>query len=270
MSRSAFTRPEISVVAPVHNEIGNLEPLIGELVEVLDRERLDYELLFVDDSSNDGSLELLTRLAAGNPRLRVLGLASHGGQSAALAAGLERARGAVVATIDADGQNLPRDLPRLLAALEGHDLVSGVRVTRHDSLARRLASRVANRVRRLVLGDPFTDVGCSLKVYRAEFVRDLPAFVGMHRFLPILALGRGARATEIAVGHRPRVFGKSHYGAARGRLLRGVLDVFGVRWLVRRGVRKEARELGPLASSAPSADRVPGDSSRAGLAEDPP
>jgi len=222
--------PELSVVIPFHDERDNLEPLVRELLEVMEALGRSFEILLVDDASGDGGLELARRLAAGAPQLHLLHLARQRGQSAALAAGFAHARGELVVTLDADLQNDPRDLPALLELAADHDLVSGVRAKRRDSLLRRLSSRVANRVRDRVLHDGISDVGCSLKVMRAELLEGLPVFDGMHRFLPALLAMRGARTAEIAVNHRPRQHGVSKYGI-RNRLWRGVLDLFGVRWL---------------------------------------
>jgi glycosyltransferase involved in cell wall biosynthesis len=157
-------------------------------------------------------------------------LAANSGQSAALAAGIRRARGAVIVTLDADLQNDPADLPLLLAALEHADVVSGVRRERHDNWLRKVSSRVANGVRRSVLGDPLTDIGCSFKAYRREALAGIPLFVGAHRFLPALCMFRGARLVEVPLSHRPRRHGTSKYGVGN-RLWRGIYDLVGVRWL---------------------------------------
>jgi hypothetical protein len=147
--------------------------------------------------------------------------------------------------MDADLQNDPADVPRLLAALAECDLVSGVRVTRHDSWLRRFSSRIANTVRRAVLHDGITDVGCSLKAYRAEYLTELPAFNGLHRFLPALVKARGGRIREVPVSHRPRRHGTSKYGV-HNRLWRGIADLWGVRWLARRSVAgRHVEEIEP-------------------------
>jgi len=175
--------------------------------------------------------------------VRTLRLARPEGQSAALAAGFQAARGEVLVTLDADGQNDPADIPRLLAALRSADVVSGVREHRADPALRLVASRIANGVRRGVLRDGVSDVGCSLKAYRAEFVRGLPLFRGAHRFLPALCRARGARVTEVPVAHRPRRHGVSKYGV-RNRLWVGLCDLFGVLWLRSRLHRQAVREVG--------------------------
>jgi hypothetical protein len=147
----------------------------------------------------------------------------------------------VVVTLDADLQNDPSDIPRLLAALPGVDVVSGVRVERRDTWLRRASSRIANRVRDAVIHDGITDVGCSLKAYRAEFLRDLPLFKGMHRFLPALVELQGGTAREIPVGHRPRRFGEAKYGIGN-RLFRALADLWAVRWMQRRWIDRRLEE----------------------------
>ncbi len=233
---------ELSIVAPVYNEAGNLVRLVAEIETAMTAARLDYELLLVDDCSTDGSAATLAELAAGRERLRALRLERHGGQSAALLAGLRAARAPLVVTMDADLQNDPADIAAIVSLLEDHDVASGVRITRRDTLVRRLASRLSNRVRRWVLGDRCTDIGCALKGYRAEVLDDLPAFDGLHRFLPLLALRHGGSYVEIPVRHRPRTHGASKYNL-RGRFLRGVLDLVGVSWYRRRTVSAAAHSL---------------------------
>jgi glycosyltransferase involved in cell wall biosynthesis len=169
-------------------------------------------------------------------------LERNAGQSAALAAGLARSRGAIIVTLDADLQNDPADLPRLLAALEHADVVSGIRASRQDGPLRRLSSRIANAVRRGVLGDPFTDIGCSFKAYRREALEGLPLFVGVHRFVPALCVFRGSRFGEVTLARRPRRHGTSKYGVGN-RLWRGLYDLIGVRWLKSRLVRYRVREF---------------------------
>lgn len=222
--------PQLSAVVPAYNEIESLPALWDELARALDASGRTWELLLVDDGSRDGSDRWITDLAAREPRVRAVLLERNSGQSAALAAGLGRARGDVIVTMDADLQNDPADLPRVLAALEHADVVSGVRAVRNDSWMRRVSSRVANAVRRGVLGDPITDIGCSFKAYRREALVGLPMFVGVHRFLPALCVFRGARLVEVPLSHRARAHGVSKYGVGN-RLWRGIADLVGVQWL---------------------------------------
>jgi len=239
-SSLASPRPQLSVVVPAYDEVENLPTLVAELTSVLAATGRSWELLLVDDGSRDGTGEAMEAAAAREPRIRVLRLERNAGQSAALAAGLVRARGDQVVTLDADLQNDPADIPALLHALERADVVSGVRATRNDTWVRRASSRIANGFRRAVLGDRVTDIGCSLKAYRREALADLPMFVGVHRFLPALCGFRGARVVEVPVRHRARTHGKSKYGVGN-RLWRGLHDLVGVSWLKRRLVRYRVR-----------------------------
>jgi glycosyltransferase involved in cell wall biosynthesis len=238
---AAPVAPELSVVIPAYNERENLVPLFDELREALARVGSSYEIVAVDDGSRDGTAEWLVREAGRDARLVPVLLAGNHGQSAAIAAGLRHAHGAVIVTLDADLQNDPADLPRLLAALEGADVVSGVRSLRRDDWLRRTSSRIANGVRRAVLGDPLTDIGCSFKAYRREALEGVPMFTGAHRFLPALCMFRGARLVEVPLSHRPRRHGVSKYGVGN-RLWRGLYDLIGVRWLKSRMLRYRERE----------------------------
>ena len=234
--------PQLSIVAPVFNEAGNLKRLAAETADAISDAGIDYELILVDDASTDGSRQELAALAQADRRVRALRLGRHAGQSAALLAGTRASRAPLIVTMDADLQNDPADIPAIVALLDDHDVVSGVRTKRRDTLPRRLASRVSNRVRRLVLGDPCTDIGCALKGYRAAVLRDLPPFDGLHRFLPLLALRHGGSYAEIPVGHRARTEGASKY-SIRGRFLCGIVDLFGVSWYRRRAVSVTVRAL---------------------------
>lgn len=240
--------PRLSVVVPVFDEEDSLEPLHRELDAALSDLSGGVEILLVDDGSRDGSLAAMRRLAAKDPRVRVLALDRNHGQSAAFEAGFWAARGAWIATLDADLQNDPRDIPRLLGHLERGeaDCVNGVRVDRHDGWVRRISSRVANGFRNRMTGESVTDVGCSLRVFRAEPARRVKMFRGMHRFLPTLLRMEGARVVEVPVAHRARRFGTSKYGIGN-RLFVGLADVFAVRWMQRRHEPWTAREEGPEA-----------------------
>jgi len=235
--------PALSVVVPLYNEEESLPLLAGEIAAALDPAGIDYELIFVDDGSTDGSPGALRRIAASDPRVRVLRLPERSGQSAALAAGFRHARGETVATLDADLQNDPADIPRLLAELDppaggaaaAWDVVCGVRIDRRDTWVRRVSSRIANGVRNWATDESIADVGCTLRVVRAELLRDLPMFTGMHRFLPTLLRLAGARVKEAPVRHRPRLYGEPKYGI-RNRLFRGLADLVAVRWMQRRWI----------------------------------
>ena len=239
------TRPEtpveISVVVPAHNEAESLPEFLAELRAALDATGRSAEVLLVDDGSDDATPTVLARERAKDRRLKPLRLELRSGQSAALAAGLARARGSVIVTLDADLQNDPADLPRVLDALKDADVVSGIRASRRDDWLRRISSRIANAARRAAIGDPITDIGCSFKAYRREALEGLPMFVGVHRFLPALCVFRGARLAEVPLAHRPRRHGVSKYGI-HDRLWRGLNDLIGVYWLKSRLIHARVRE----------------------------
>lgn len=247
--------PRVSLVVPAFNEEESLPVLAREIREALGPAGLPYELVLVDDGSTDRTLEVMLDLARHDPAVRVLRQRPNQGQSAALAAGWRAARAPVVVTLDADLQNDPADVPRLVAALdEGWDVVSGVRVERRDSWLRRASSRIANAVRNRLTGDAVTDVGCTLRACRTELLRDLPVFTGMHRFLPTLLRLQGARVTELPVRHRPRRYGTTKYGI-HNRLWRGIVDLLAVRWLQRRWIdRRAVAEVTPGRGGGPGGE----------------
>jgi glycosyltransferase involved in cell wall biosynthesis len=222
----------LSVVVPVYNEERSVELLYDEIAAALDPLDHEWEAVFVDDGSTDGSFAALTRLHSRAPNVRVVRLRRNFGKAAALAAGFAQASGDVIATLDADGQDDPAELPRLLAKLdEGYDLVSGWKVRRRDPWRRRLVSRVFNAVTGWISGVRLHDMNCGLKAYRAEVVRGLPLYGELHRFIPVLAHERGYRVTELAVNHRPREHGRSRYGIER--YLRGFFDLITVTFMGR-------------------------------------
>ncbi|QDU66301.1 glycosyltransferase family 2 protein [Engelhardtia mirabilis] len=230
-SDAAGPRPRLSLIAPVYNEVDNLQRLADQVREALEP-GIDYELLLVDDGSVDGSTAGIEALAASDPRVRGIFFEHNCGQSAATAAGIRLSRGELVATIDADLQNDPKDLPAMVELLDrsGADSVVGYRLKRRDSLVRRISSRLANGIRNWISRDSIRDTGCSLKVFRAEAVRSLPFFNGVHRFLPTLLRYHGFEVLEHPVDHHPRVAGVSKYGV-RNRALRAFLDLLAVRWM---------------------------------------
>ncbi len=228
---------QLSVVIPCFNEQDNLESLLAELVPVLDGLELAWELLCVNDASTDASAAVLARLAASEPRLRVLTHRVRSGQSAAQASGFRQARGALVLTMDADLQNDPADIPRYLAALDSCvHAVCGYRAERCEGWLRRFASRAANRFRTVVTGDRLRDAGCAYRLLRREVLTDIPVFNGMHRFLPTMIKAQGGCVREILINDRPRRAGVSKYGI-HNRLWRGLADCFGVRWYQYRALR---------------------------------
>ena len=216
----------ISVVIPVYNEAAGLPTLLAGLREAIDALPHTVEILFVDDGSADGSAAILEGFVRADPRLRLIRLRRNYGQTAAMMAGFQHAAGEVIIPMDADGQNDPRDIPRLLDKLdEGFDVVSGWRQNREDAaLSRVLPSRIANLLISRVLGVKLHDYGCTLKAYRRELIEDVRLYGEMHRFIPVFAAWDGARVTELSVRHHPRRFGKSKYGL--GRIVRVLLDLF--------------------------------------------
>ena len=235
---------ELSLVIPVYNERDNLAPLLEEIAAALGG--ASYEVVAVDDGSTDGSLPELKRLRAAHPGLRVVAFERNAGQTAALAAGFRAARGAILVTLDADLQNDPADIPALVAALgDGRaSAVAGYRVERRDTAWKRLQSRIANGVRNWLNGESIRDTGCSLKAFRADAVRGLPLFNGMHRFLPTLVRMHGGRVAELPVRHRPRRSGRTKYGMWN-RAWRALVDAFAVRWMQRRALKYHVTEEWP-------------------------
>jgi len=223
--------PALSVVIPVYDEAECLAPLLAELRDVLARLAGKSEIIAVDDGSTDASFAELVALGAGDPPLRIVRLARNYGQTAALAAGIEHARGAVIVTMDADLQNDPADIPRLLAALaDDVDLVNGWRNPRQDPwFTRRLPSRLANLLISLVTGTALHDYGCTLRAMRARIAKELQLYGELHRFIPALAVDLGARVVEVPVHHRARTLGRSKYGLSR--TLRVLLDLLTVKFL---------------------------------------
>jgi dolichol-phosphate mannosyltransferase len=223
--------PAVSVVVPLYNEEENVPILQQELNAAL--AGTDHEIIFVDDGSTDRTLVCLTK----TPKVRVLHFEKNAGQSAAMYAGTNAARGDVVVLIDGDLQNDPADIPRLLAEIErGADLVCGYRLRRKDTVVKLITSRIANFVRSRFTRDGVRDTGCTLKAMRRECVRTLVPFKGMHRFIPALVKGAGYRLVEVPVNHRARKFGTSKYGLGN-RAVRATVDMFGVRWLLSRQLR---------------------------------
>jgi dolichol-phosphate mannosyltransferase len=222
---------DVSVVVPVYDERDNLVPLHDELCAALGALGRSFEIVFVDDGSTDGSDAALRALADADARVTVLGFRRNFGQTAALSAGIEAARGAVIVPIDADLQNDPADIPRLIARLdEGCDVVSGWRRTRADrALTRRLPSVVANRLISWISGVRLHDYGCTLKAYRRDIVQGVRLYGEMHRFIPIYAAWQGARVAELEVNHRPRRAGASKYGLSR--VAKVLLDLIVVQFL---------------------------------------
>jgi glycosyltransferase involved in cell wall biosynthesis len=229
--KSTADTPAISVVVPLYNEAENVGPLVEQVVSVLDRHGSPFEIILVDDGSSDGTQSKLDEIAAKDRRCKVVRLRRNFGQTAALMAGIDLARGSVIVPIDGDLQNDPSDIPKLVAKLdEGYDVCSGWRKNRKDHpIKRTLPSRIANAVISMISGVKLNDYGCSLKAYRSEVIKGVRLYGEMHRFVPIYAAWQGARVTEVEVSHRPRIHGKSHYGLLR--TFKVVLDLMVVKFL---------------------------------------
>jgi len=224
---------DFSLILPVYNEEECIESTVREAYAVMNRLPGDFEMLAVDDGSDDGSGAILKGLAAELDKLRVIRLAPNSGQSAALGAGIKNNRGKIIITMDADGQNDPADIPRLIEGLKDYDMCCGYRMARKDSFPKSIGSRLANWVRNRVLNEGIIDTGCTLKAFKAGVVPDVVTLRGMHRFLPALARMEGAKITQIPVRHRPRKAGRSKYTNI-GRLRETVWDLWAVRWMQKR------------------------------------
>ena len=235
--------PDLSVVIPVYNEEENLPLLWPELRGVLDGLGLAYEVVFVDDGSDDRSAEIIRGFRDGDPRVRLVRLKENAGETAATDAGFHAARGRLVVTMDADLQNDPADIPGLIAHMERWDAATGWRVNRGagDSIVRRASSRIANRIRNALSHETIQDSGCTLRAFRREALRELTLYRGFHRFIPTLLRMRGYRVIEVPINHRPRRFGRSKYGVMN-RAFVAFVDVLAVRWMKSRVLRYEVAE----------------------------
>jgi dolichol-phosphate mannosyltransferase len=228
---------DLSVVIPVYNEAGNLNLLLEELAGELKQLKNTYEILCVNDASTDDSLHLLNSLKSSFPGLRILSHAINSGESAGQATGFSCARGKIIITMDADLQNDPADICRLLDALVDEvACVCGVRRIREDDAVRRISSTIANTFRNFITGDAVSDAGCTFRAIRRSALGEIPVFNGMHRFLPSLLRAQSYKVVEIPVNHRPRFAGQSKYGIGN-RLWRGIPDCFAMRWYKARALR---------------------------------
>lgn len=240
---------EIAVVVPVHDEALNIRPLVEEIATSMDGIGANYQIVYVDDGSSDDTPERLLELAAEHDTMCIIRQVYCCGQSAAVATGIKAANATYIATLDGDGQNDPADIPKLLDTLKASDnpdflLVAGWRAKRKDTPWKRLQSRIANAVRSSLLGDATPDTGCGLKVFTRTAFLDMPRFDHMHRFLPALMIRRGGKVVSVEVNHRQRERGISKYGMW-GRLKVGIVDLFGVIWLIRRGSLPKSQLVRP-------------------------
>lgn len=232
---------EISFIVPIYNEEENIRKLIEEIKTVAPDLSPDYEILLVDDCSSDNSLQLIRDFAAEDSHIRPLALASNSGQSAALYAGFQAAAGETIITMDADLQNDPTDLRKMIQYYGDYDMVNGWRFNRQDSLSKKIASKVGNSFRNWLTSETIHDTGCSLKIMNAAMLKRIRIYKGLHRFLPTLMRLEGARVIEVKVSHRQRLFGESKYTNLR-RGIEGFYDVIAVRWMQSRYLKIKVKE----------------------------
>ncbi|MCF6150630.1 MAG: glycosyltransferase family 2 protein [Candidatus Kuenenia sp.] len=223
--------PDISIIIPLYNEVENIEPLANAIINAL--KGYVYEVIIVDDGSTDGSNEKLKELCVNYANFRTIRLKRNAGQTAAMDAGFKRAKGKYVVSMDADLQNDPTDIPKLLEQLKWYDMACGWRLKRNDPLIKRISSKVANYIRNKLSWEDIKDTGCSLKAYRRECLGKIKLFNGMHRFLPTLFKMEGFSVTEIIVSHHPRKYGRSKYGVSN-RAVRAFIDLLVIRWMKKR------------------------------------
>jgi glycosyltransferase involved in cell wall biosynthesis len=232
---------KISYVIPVYNEEENLAALHAEIVKVAAALPYTYQVLFVDDCSTDRSLAVIKDLAAAHPEVAYVAFARNAGQSAALYAGFQHADGDVVITMDADLQNDPADIPKMLEYYGDYDMINGWRFNRQDTLSKKIGSRIGNSVRNRLTWESIHDTGCSLKVMNATLLKRIKMYKGLHRFLPTLMRIEGAKVVEVKVNHRQRLHGVSKYTNLR-RGIEGLYDVISVRWMIKRHLKIEIGE----------------------------
>jgi dolichol-phosphate mannosyltransferase len=237
-----MSQRKFSIVIPVYNEEDNIKPLIAELREVLSVLGWSYEIVFVDDGSRDRSLEILKAAASQDPQIRIIRFKKNTGQTAAFDAGFKAVQGDIVVTMDADLQNDPHDIPRLVEKIGEFDIVCGWRHQRKDPWIKIVSSKIANFVRNKLSQEEIVDTGCSLKAYKRECLQKLKLFNGMHRFLPTLAKMEGCTVTQVKVNHRPRRFGTTKYTISN-RMVRAFTDLLAVSWMKRRHLDYKIEEI---------------------------
>ncbi|MDA8377475.1 MAG: glycosyltransferase family 2 protein [Planctomycetia bacterium] len=256
---------ELSIIAPAFNELGNIQPLVERIRDICVPLNLPFEAIIVDDGSTDGTREKLVELAKVYPWLRVVTLARNSGQTAAMDAGFRAARGKVWGTVDADMQNDPGEIPRLMAMLGPDvDMVNGWRKKRSDNALRRIQTRIANGIRNWISEESIQDSACSLKVYKRQCLEGLTLYKGMHRFFPTLVKMRGFKVIEVPVSHNPRLHGVTKYKFG-SRVIRAFVDLLAVRWMKKRQLHYRATEITPLTSSGPPERQPPATSDRSYL-----
>jgi len=233
--------PEISIIIPVYNERENLVLLDEQITKYMEPLNRNYEVILVDDGSKDGSAEIIRTLKNGNPRLRFIKFGHNHGQTAAFSAGIDKARGDTIITMDADLQNSPADIPLLLEEIKEYDVVCGWRYKRNDPWIKIISSKVANAVRNRLSDEKIADTGCSLKAFRRECFKNIKFYKGMHRFFPTLMKMEGFSVTQVKVGHYPRIHGQSKYNI-RNRLFTSFKDLLAIRWMKKRQIKYDIVE----------------------------
>jgi dolichol-phosphate mannosyltransferase len=237
---SELLNMEYSIVIPVYNEEESLKVLQEKINTAMSQISSDYEIVYVNDGSSDASLKVLNTLASQDLKIKIVSFKENKGQSTALAAGFRTCRGTWIITLDADLQNPPQEISKFLPFKETHDFITGIRIRRQDSIARRISSHIARFSRWLILRDTTTDTGCSLRMFKREIVERFPFFKNFHRFFAFLVQSMGFQIKEVNVEHQKRAFGASKYGNLK-RAWEGIFDLWGVFWLARRLVRYEIK-----------------------------
>jgi glycosyltransferase involved in cell wall biosynthesis len=228
MDQKTTGRPDISVIIPVFNEEGNVEPLYGQLKSVLEKLDKTYEMLFIDDGSTDSTYDNISKIS--DPSLTVIRFQRNFGKASALSCGFSRARGKIVITMDGDLQDDPKEIPRFLDALKTYEVVSGWKQKRNDPASKRIPSKFFNALTGILTGVHLNDFNCGFKAYRSYVVKNISLYGGMHRYIPVIAHIKGYSVGEIAVEHRPRINGKSKYGTRR--LFAGLFDLITIKFLM--------------------------------------
>jgi dolichol-phosphate mannosyltransferase len=236
-------KEKLSFVIPVYNEEESLIPLYNAIKKVVDDNEYNYEIVFVDDGSIDKSVQIMKQLNEKDKNVKIVIFEANRGQSAAFDAGFKNATGKYIITLDADLQNDPADVPDMLKFIDEYDVVCGFRAKRQDNFIRKIGSKIGNFVRNKLTNDNIIDTGCSLKVFKKDYIDKIKMFKGMHRFLPTLLKLEGAKVYQIEVTHHPRKYGESKYGLGiKKRIFKALIDLFAVRWMIKRHIDYKIKE----------------------------
>lgn len=235
---------KLSFVIPVYNEEESLTPLYEAIKKVVVSQNYNYEIVFVDDGSNDNSLNILKKIKSKDSNVKIVVFQENRGQSAAFDAGFKNASGDFIITLDADLQNDPADVPKMMNYIKDYDVVCGYRAKRQDNYIRKISSKIGNSIRNFLTNDNIIDTGCSLKIFKKSFIEKIKMFKGMHRFLPTLLKLEGAKVFQIEVNHHPRKFGESKYGLGiKKRAFVAFIDLLAVRWMQKRHINYTIKEI---------------------------